>query len=204
MWAYAMRRIWVCHLSAVCLILREKPYNAIADRLDRRIRLLENTKGNNRSRRHVILEMIGKQSTFRLLMSMYMALMIPLCCCFSSAWAETCCAPEQAQLPSHVEQPHDHGHHDHDEKHPDGNHDNGKPIPSHEHDGSCDCGCDSSMDRTTPVKASEDLIWSVFAVQLLPHKVLQLTCCFQDLSFRQRAIQPSCNSLLCQHCAQIV
>lgn len=149
--------------------------------------------------------MIGKYRTFRWLMAMYMVLMIPLCCCFSSAWATACCAPDLAQLQSHVEGPHDHGHHDHGEKHPDGGRDNnGKPIPSHEHDGSCDCGCESSMDRTTPSQASEDLTWSVFAVQLLPHKVQQLTYYFQDLSFRQGAIPPSCNSLLRQHCAQIV
>ena len=182
-----------------------KPINVPAKKLDCRIRVLENTKGNNRSRRHVLSEMIGKHRTFQLVMAMYMALMIPLCCCFSSAWADTCCAPEQAPLQSHVDRPHDHGHHDHDEKHPGGNQDNnGKPIPSHEHDGSCDCLYASSMDRPTSSQASGDLIWSVFAVQLLPHKVQQLTYYFQDLSFRQGAIPPSCNSLLRQHCAQIV
>ena len=148
--------------------------------------------------------MIGKQRTFRLLMVMYMALMIPMCCCFSSAWAAACCVPEQAQEQPHAERPHDHGHHEHDEKHLEGDRDNDEPIPTHEDDGSCDCGCDSSMDRTTPTKVTANPFWSITTVQCLPNEVFQPRQRFQDLCLHQQAFPPTCNSLLRQHCALLV
>ncbi len=148
--------------------------------------------------------MIGKHRLFRLLMAMYMALMIPLCCCFTSVWAAACCAPEQAQLQSHIERSHDHGHHDHDEKHPEGDQDNDHSVPSPEHDGSCDCGCDDSMDRTAPVKASENFNWSVIAVHSQPYQAPQAIRRFQGLDYRQGDLPPPCNSLFRQHCAHIV
>lgn len=150
--------------------------------------------------------MIGKHRTFRLLMAVYMALMIPLCCCFSSAWADGCCTPEQAELQTSVEQPHDHdhGHHDHDDQQPDGDQDNDDQVPSHDQDGSCDCGCDSSMDRPIPTKATENLNWSFVVVQYLPFEILQPSHRFQASYFRKQAYPPTCNSLLRLHCALIV
>ena len=151
------------------------------------------------------MAMSGRQRPIRVLMAVYMALMLPLCCCYTSAWATACCTPRQADTRRSAEGLHDHGHRDHDHQHPEGSQDPGVPAPAHQHgDESCDCGCDGVADRLTSLEASDNLTSSALAVQCSHHQVLRIVRRQLLQIPRSAAIPLPCNSLLQQHCALIV
>lgn len=142
--------------------------------------------------------MIGTHRTFQIPMAVFMVLVMPMCCCFSSAWATDCCSPEQAQVQTQIQRSHDHGHHHHDEKNPEGDHDQDKPVPTPEHDESCDCTCDSTMDRTPTTEVSGNFLWTAVTIQGMPWDSLPLKNSIENYTLRQGTLVPLCNSLLRQ------
>ena len=108
--------------------------------------------------------------TMRLLLTLYLAFGLPLCCCHLSA-AAACCAP--AGQPDATVIPaadaHAHNGHHHDDAH---QHQHGDEAPADEHapdstipcdhDDSCKCGCDGS--RSLLVEKSVAVDYPVLAV----------------------------------------
>ncbi len=101
--------------------------------------------------------MIASHATFRWLMAWYLAVLMPVCCCFTSVVAAH--QKQPGSLPDHAELAHDHGDHGGvgaESRHAPHEPSQGQQAPledshpcgpgSHEHDGECDCGCSSGPD----------------------------------------------------------
>ncbi len=150
--------------------------------------------------------MIVPHATFRWVMTGYLAVLLPVCCCYTSALA----GPNAP--------PHDHGHHgavgaghQHEPHHllgqqaPPGHNDPCDPR-SHDHEGECDCGCSSGPDVVTPVApgapVASDLTFNLEAavVGVIDPAPLRHTAIISTPATRHRA----CTSLLQLHCALIV
>ncbi len=157
--------------------------------------------------------MIVPHATFRWIMTGYLAVLLPVCCCYTSALAGPNAPPHD-----HAEHVNDHGHHgavvagNHHEPHdlqgqqapPGPNH----PCDpeSHDHGGECDCGCSSGPDVFTPgapgASVASDLTINseVAVVGVIDPAPLRRTAIISTPATRHKA----CTSLLQLHCALIV
>ena len=157
--------------------------------------------------------MFRLRKTLRWLTAVYVAVLLPFCCCYTPASARVPVSPEPLQ--DQAEPGHDHDHHGaagtghHREPHdlpghqaPSGN-DHPCDPGSHDHEGECDCGCSSGP--------------AAFTLDAPPATHLTLTAAgafvpiidsfpFGQVSMIQAAApcnQPN-TSLLQLHCALIV
>ena len=157
--------------------------------------------------------MIVPHATFRWVMTGYLAVLLPFCCCYTSALAGESTTPG----PPHDYAEQDHhggasvGHH-----HEEGQVGDGGYVPfgdddpcnpgSHDHEGECDCGCSSGPDVFTPGapggSAASDLTFNLEAavVGVIDPAPLRRTAIISTPATRHRA----CTSLLQLHCALIV
>ncbi len=102
--------------------------------------------------------MMGPHGTIQLLLAGYMALLMPLCCCYASVATECCIPADESAVRLQARHEHDHGEHAHEH---DGGHQHQAPTDDHHkcdpscpgHDeGSCDCGCDNPGHRSFTVE----------------------------------------------------
>jgi hypothetical protein len=156
--------------------------------------------------------MMGPHGTIRLLFAGYMALLMPLCCCYASVATERCAPADESTVRSQVPHEHDHGEHAHEH---DGGHEHQAPTddrhkcdpscPGHDN-GSCDCGCDDPGHRffTVEKPASIDM-----TLGFLPVVLPWLTPPLNE-QVRVRPTRPATNpprpptSLVRMHCALII
>ena len=154
--------------------------------------------------------MMGPHGTIQLLLAGYMALMMPLCCCYASSAAECCTRADESTVRLQAHHEHDHGEHAH--KH-DGGHQHQTPADDHQkcdpscpgHDnGSCDCGCDNPGHRSFTVEKPASLDMTLgFSPVVLPWLTPRL-------NEQVRPNRPATNpprpptSLVRMHCALIV
>ena len=154
--------------------------------------------------------MIGPHGTIRWLLAAYMALMMPLCCCYASVAAESCAPAEESNVQAQMGHEHNHG--ERAPKH-DGGHDHQAPADDHHKcdpscpghdDGSCDCGCDNPGHHSFTVEKPASIDASIgFSPVVLPLLTLAL-------SKQVRINEPATNaprpptSLVRMHCALIV
>ena len=145
---------------------------------------------------------MGPHGTFRWLMAVYIGLLMPMCCCYTSASAGSPATPDS--LHDHAEHVHDHGHPaKHDDQAAGNNHDPDRPG-SGQHDGSCDCGCVGPDHQAFTVEKPVGLDWTVQAVQPSIGIVLQAPRRSLPL-IRSAAPAPRPpTSLLRLHCALVV
>ncbi len=154
--------------------------------------------------------MMGPHGTVRWLLAGYMALLMPLCCCYASSAAECCTPADESTVRSQA--PHEHDHAERAPKH-DGGHDHQAPAddqnkceptcPGHDND-SCDCGCDNPGHHSFTVEKSASNDASLgFSLVVLPW----LTPLLNE---QVRPNTPATNpprpptSLVRMHCALIV
>ena len=157
--------------------------------------------------------MLARVPTFRWLLSSYLAVVVPVCCCYTSALAGESTTP--GPLHDHAEHGQrgaaSVGHH-----HEGGQVGNGGHVPSgddhpcnpgsHDHEGECDCGCSSGPDVFTPgapgASVASDLTFDLEAavVGVIDPAQLRHTAIISTPATRHRA----CTSLLQLHCALIV
>ncbi len=159
--------------------------------------------------------MMRPYGTLRLIFAGYMALLMPLCCCYASVATECCAPADESTVRSQVRHEHDHGEGSHqhdgrgdDQQTPADHHRTSDPsCPGHDDgsdDGSCDCGCDDpghgSFTVQTPASIDASLGFS--------HVVLPwLTPPFNE---QVRPNEPATNpprpptSLVRLHCALLV
>ncbi len=151
--------------------------------------------------------MIVPHATFRWVMTGYLAVLLPVCCCYTSALAGPIAPPHD-----HVNHGHNHGARNHDHGQQSGN----PPAPlgdhhpcdpaTHDHEGECDCGCSSGPDVFTlgapGASVASDLTFDLEAavVGVIDPAPLRHTAIISTPATRHRA----CTSLLQLHCALIV
>ena len=156
--------------------------------------------------------MIVPHATFRWVLTGYLAVLLPVCCCYSSALAGESTTPGP---------PHDHAEKGHHGAATVGHHEEGQVgdggyVPfgdddpcnpgSHDHEGECDCGCSSGPDVFTPGapggSAASDLTFDLEAavVGVVDPAPLRRTAIISTSATRHKA----CTSLLQLHCALIV
>ena len=154
--------------------------------------------------------MMGPHGTIRLLLAGYMALLMPLCCCYASSAAECCTRAAESAVRSQAHHEHEHGErapkHDggHDHQAPaDGHHDCDPSCPGHD-EGSCDCGCDNPGHHSCTVEKPASIDASLgFSHVVLPWLALALT---KQVGPNRPATNPPRppTSLVRMHCALIV
>ncbi len=157
--------------------------------------------------------MLARVPTFRWFLSSYLAVVVPVCCCYTSALAGESTTP--GPLHDHAEHGQrgaaSVGHH-----HEEGQVGYGGYVPSgddhpcnpgsHDHEGECDCGCSSGPDVFTPgapgASVASDLTFDLGAavVGVIDPAQLRHTAIISTPATRHRA----CTSLLQLHCALIV
>ncbi len=154
--------------------------------------------------------MIGLHRTIQWILAGYLALLMPLCCCFASGATERCAPADDSNVLSQTVREHDHGElahqHDggHDRQTPADHHDQCDPsCPGHD-DGSCDCGCDAPGHHAFTIEKSASVDTSLgFSHVLVPWLTLAP-------SEQVRPNRPATNpprpptSLVRMHCALIV
>lgn len=154
--------------------------------------------------------MMRQDKTIQWLLAGYLALLMPLCCCYASVATE-CSTPvnesvERAQ--AHHEQ--DHG--EHASKH-EGGHDHQEPIDDHNkcdpscpgHDnGPCDCECDNSGLRSFTIQQPTSIDALLGFSHLVP-TFLTIAFC-EQVGPNEPATNPPLRltSLVRMHCALIV
>ena len=154
--------------------------------------------------------MMGPHGTIQLLLAGYMALLMPLCCCYGSV-APECSAPTgKSTIQSQTRPEHNHREHahEHDGGHEhqapaDDHHKCGTSCPGHD-DGSCDCGCDNPGHHFFTVEQSVSIDTSLgFSHVVLPWLTLALT---KQVGPNRPATSPPHppTSLVRMHCALIV
>lgn len=154
--------------------------------------------------------MLGLHKTIQWLLVGYLALLMPLCCCFASVATECSTPVNESALLSQVHHEHEHG--EHTSKH-DGGHDHQAPADNHQEsnpscpghdDGSCDCECDNSGLGSFTVQKPVAIDISLgFSLVVPPLPTI-------TLSEQVRPNKPAANlplpltSLVRMHCALIV
>ena len=154
--------------------------------------------------------MMGPHGTLRWLFAVYMALLMPLCCCYASSAVECCTPADESTVRSQGHHEHEHG--ERAPKH-DGGHDHQAPAddhyqcdpscPGHDND-SCDCGCDNQAHRFFTVEKSAPIDTSLgFSHVVLPWLTLALS---EQVGPNRPATNPPRppTSLVRMHCALIV
>ena len=154
--------------------------------------------------------MMEPHGTIRWLLAVYMALLMPLCCCYASSAAECCTPADESNVQSQTVREHDHGEYAHEH---DGGHDRQTPAEDHDQcdpscpghdDGSCDCGCDNPGLHSFTVEKPASIDASIgFSLVVLPWLTPRL-------NEQVRPNRPATNpprpptSLVRMHCALIV
>ena len=161
--------------------------------------------------------MLHRDSPFRLLVTVLLAVAVPFCCCNFHSWFSGCipcqapASDRQGERLAHVHadgSSHDHSsHHEHQDGPASNNGDDHAPKPcapgNDKHD--CDCGKNSGM-MLTVQKSSVELPAPVVVAVLdwaLPADVLP-TALFRGLDRERRVVERPQTSLLRLHCALIV
>ena len=156
--------------------------------------------------------MFGHRKTLRWLAAVYMAVLMPFCCCYTSVYAVD---PVPSPSHDHAEPGHDHGRRSAaDAGHRHESHDvHGQQAPcgpkhscdpgSHDHEGECDCGCSSGPAAfTVEAPHAADLAFTS-APALVP--IIDSAPVRHKVMIRTAALCRKPNtSLLRQHCALIV
>ena len=158
--------------------------------------------------------MIGQQCTIRFLTAAYVAVAMPLCCCYGATFAGERGTPSNVVSQHHHDEPgHDHGRHPGDH---DGNHGHSRAgqeeptAPGHDHPqghDSCDCNCEgSATDVTIPPNTAPDAPQLDLAAIQCPYDFISSHGAkLWSLPMLQCAdLPPPCNSLVLQHCALVV
>lgn len=154
--------------------------------------------------------MMGPHGTIRWLLAGYMALLMPLCCCYGSVAPESCEPADESTV--HSQGHHEREHGERASKH-DGGHEHQAPAddqhkcdpscPGHDN-GSCDCGCDNPGHRTFAVEKPASIDASLGFSHVVPSWLTRA------LSEQVRSNRPATcpprppTSLVRMHCALIV
>ncbi len=141
--------------------------------------------------------MVVAHMTYRWLVAAYMALLMPLCCCYSSALATSSTAPHQH---TQTATGHDHGHHA-EARLPAHHHDQPQPDQP---DGPCDCGCSGPDGPVFAIEKTLQLDWTVQALPLSLARVLAVSCWSPPAIQVTAPLARPPDSLLRLHCALIV
>ena len=154
--------------------------------------------------------MMRQHETIQWVLAGYLALMMPLCCCYASVATECSTPVNDSTVLSQAHHEHDHGEHTskhnggHDKQAPAHNHQESNPsCPGHD-DGSCDCECDNSGLGSFTIQKSVSIDVSLgFSLVVPPWLTIAL-------SEQVRQNKPAANlplpltSLVRMHCALIV
>lgn len=154
--------------------------------------------------------MMRQHKAIQWLLAGYLALLMPLCCCYATVASECSTPVNESAVRSQAHHEHEHG--EHASKH-DGGHDHQTPTDDHQEsnpscpghdDGSCDCECDNSglgsFTVQKPVSIDVSLGFSHLVPPLLTIALSAQVCPNEPATNPP----PPLTSLVHMHCALIV